>query len=160
MDRLLQLLFGDVLDVLIDRQNYVVAGVRLGCDVREPLLACIHGDEHLAGLTPEFIIECMLNAALAGVLHADRAEHLRSEISRWIKAFWFFLEVDALQLEGVDALDSFIVSFAGDPTEGLVRTAIGEDDVGVFTRNAGDQGNGCRQVFDFCRDGERRVDHD
>jgi hypothetical protein len=67
--------------------------------------------------------------------------------------------MDALQLEGVNALDSFVVGFAGDPAEGLVRSAIGEDDVGVFTRDAGNQSDGCREIFDFGRDGESGIDH-
>ena len=69
----------------------------------------------------------------------DGAQNLRRQIARGIKALRLLLEVNSLQLKRTDALDSFVVRFAGDPAESFVRAAVREDDVVVITGDASDQ---------------------
>ena len=86
------------------------------------------------GASAQLIVELVLDAALAGVFHAHRAQHLRRQIACGIKALGFFLEVNALQLERVDALDGFVVGLARHPAEVFMRSAIGQHDVVVVAR--------------------------
>ena len=71
MNRLVELFFGNVLDVFVDGQDEILARFGLGLDIGEPLFAGVDGDEHLAGLAPELLVELMLDAAQAGVFHPD-----------------------------------------------------------------------------------------
>src|SRR5690349_20061492 len=68
--------------------------------------------------------------------------------------------MNALQVEGVDALDGFVGGFASHPAEGFAGPTVGEDDVVVFSGNSGDQCDRSREIFDFSRNGKSRVDHD
>ncbi len=77
VNRLIQFFFGDVLNVLVDGEDHVGAGLRLLFDVGKPLPAGVDGDKHLSGTAAQLIVEGVLDAALAGVLHADGAHHLR-----------------------------------------------------------------------------------
>ena len=104
-DRLLQLLLRDVLNILVDRQDKILARLRLLLHVREPLPTRIHRDNHLPRLPAQLLIKSMFDAALPGILHADRSQHLRRQIARRIKPLRLFLKVNTLQAERLDALN-------------------------------------------------------
>ena len=110
------------------------------------------------GLPAQFIVELMLDAALARVFHADRTQHLRRQIARGIKPLRLFLEMNPLQLQRIDALDGLVVGLARHPAESFVRAAIREHHVVVIARDARDQRNRGRKIFDFGRHSERGID--
>ncbi len=74
-----------------------------------------------------------------------------------IKALRLFLEVNALQLQGIDAFDGLVIGLARHPAEGLVRAAVRQHDVVVITRDARDERNRGGKIFDFGGHGERGI---
>src|ERR1700721_3080775 len=96
MNRLLQFLLGNVLNILIDSQNEIFARLRLLLDVGEPLSPRIHRDGHFSGAPAQFIVERVLDAALPRVLHPYGSYLLSGKIPRRIKPLWLFLEMNAL----------------------------------------------------------------
>ena len=100
----------------------------------------------------------MLDAALAGILHADRAQHLRRQIARGIKTLRLFLEMNPLQLQRIDALDGLVVGLARHPAERLVRAAVRQHHVVVIAGDARDERNRGGKIFDFGGHGERGID--
>src|SRR5258708_527654 len=77
VNRLVQFFFSDVLNILVDSKNYILAGLWLLLYVGEPLAARIDGDKHLSGAAPQLVVELVFDSALAGIFHPDRADHLR-----------------------------------------------------------------------------------
>ncbi len=100
----------------------------------------------------------MLDAALPGIFHADRTQHLRGQIARGIKALRLFLEMNPLQLQGIDALDGLVVGLARHPAERLVRAAIRQHHVVVIAGDARDERNRRGKIFDFRGHGECGID--
>ena len=84
------------------------------------------------------------------------AEHLRGEVTGRIEALGLLLEMNALQLERIDALDSFVVGFAGDPAEGARCLASGQELPRIGPGNACDQRYGSRQIGDVGGHREQR----
>ena len=158
VNRLLKFFLGDVLDVLVDGQDKVLARVRLRLDIGEPPPFRVDRDEHLSRTSAQLVVELVLDPALTGILHANRTQHLRREIARRIKALRLLLEVNALQLQRIDALDGFVVRLARHPAERLVRAAIRQHYVVVVARDARDKGNRGRKVFDFSGHRECGID--
>ena len=66
----------------------------------EDVAARVHGGEHAARHAVELRVEFLLEAAEAVVVEADIAEHLRGDLVVGIEALKFFLEIDALHVEG------------------------------------------------------------
>ena len=90
-------------------------------------------------MSPKFLVEGMLDAALAGILHAHGSEYLRCQIARGIKALRLFLEMNALQLQGIDALNGLVVGLARHPAKRLMRAAVRQHYVVIIARNARDE---------------------
>ncbi len=65
--------------------------------------------------------------------------------------------MDALQVERLDALDGFVIGLARHPAKSFVVAAVGQHYIVVLARDARDQGNRGRQIFDFGRHGKRRI---
>ena len=126
-------------------------------NVGKPLPARVDGNEHLSCAPAQLVVERVLDAALAGVLHADGAHYLSCKIASRIEALRLFLKMDTLQVQRLDAFDGFIVGFARNPAKSFVVAAIGEDYVVVLAGDAGNQGNRRGQVFYFGGDGECRI---
>ena len=97
----------------------------------------------------QFVVELMLDAALAGILHADGADHLRRQIARRIKTLRLLLEMDALQVQRLDALDRLVIGLARHPAKSLVIAAVRQHYVVVFAGDARDQRHRRGQVFYF-----------
>ena len=95
-----------------------------------------------------------------GIFHADRTEHLRGQIARGIEALRLFLEMNALQLQGIDALDGLVVGLARHPAERLVRAAVRQHDVVVIAGDARDERNRGGKILDFGGHGECGIDQD
>ena len=123
----LEFALGDVLDVLVDGEDEIFAWLRLLFDAGEPALAGVDGDHQLAGLALKFRIELALEAAQALIFGADIAQHLGGQFALWVETLGLFLKVDALQVEGADAVGGFGVGFAGDPAKSFVGLAVGQD---------------------------------
>src|SRR5258708_3696511 len=102
----------------------------------------------------------MFDAALPGILHSHSANNLGREIARGIKALWFFLEVDTLQVQRFDAINSFVIRLARHPAERFVIPAVGQHDIAIFPGNAGDQRYRGRQILYFRRYCECRIHKD
>ena len=154
MNRLIQFLLGDVLNILVDGQDQALARFRLFLDIGEPLPARIHRDEHLPRTSPQFVIEGVFDATLPGVFHPDRSHHLRRQIACGIKALRLFLKMDALQSQRLDALDGFVIRLARHPAKRLVVAAVGQHHIVIVAGNPRNQGNGRRQVLHFRGHGE------
>src|SRR5208337_145768 len=138
---LIEFLLGDVLNVFVDGKDEVFARLRLFLDVGKPLPARVDRDEHFSSATTQFVVEFVLDAALAGILHADGSDNLRRQIARGIKTLRLFLKVDPLQVERLDALDGLVISLARHPAKSFVITAVGEDYIMILTCDSRDQGN-------------------
>src|ERR1039458_219375 len=105
-----------------------------------------------------FVVELVLDAALAGILHADRTQHLRRQIARRIKALRLLLEVNSLQLQRIDALDGLVIGLASHPAKRFVRTAIRKHDDVVVTRNARDEVHSSGKILDLSGNGKCGID--
>ena len=99
----------------------------------------------------------MLDAALAGIFHSDGTEHLRGQIACGIETLRLFLEVNALQLQGIDALDGLVAGLARHPAERFVRAAIRQHHVLVVACDAGNQRNRGGKIFNLGGDGESGI---
>ena len=149
MNCLIQFLLGNVLNILVDGQHKILARLRLLLDIRKPLPARIDRDEHLSGTPAQLIIERVFNATESGILHPNSSHHLRRQITRRIETLGLFLKMDSLQVQGLDALDGFVVGFARHPAKGLVIAAVGQHHIVIIAGNAGNQGNSSWKVFHF-----------
>ena len=159
-DRLFEFAFDDVLDLLVDGQHQIVAGLGLLLDAREPFLAGIHGNLHAARLALKRIVVFALDAAQAFVIGADVAEHLGRELSLGIEALRFFLKVDALQVQGANSINDVRVGFSRDPAESLVSPAVGQHHARVPAADARNQRDGIGQIGNLAGNGEGRIDQD
>ena len=65
MNRLIEFLLSDVLNIFVNSQDEVVSRVGLSLDIREPLAAGVDGDKHLSRAAAQFVIELVLDAALS-----------------------------------------------------------------------------------------------
>ena len=158
VNRLLKFFLSDVLDVLVDGQDKVLARVRLRLDIGEPPPFRVDRDEHLSRTSAQLVVELVLNPALAGILHPNRTQHLCGEITRGIKTLRLLLEVNSLQLQRIDAFDSFVVGLTRHPAERLVRAAVRQHYVVIIARDACDKVHRGRQVFDFSGHREGGID--
>ncbi len=84
-------------------------------------------------------------------------QHLRGQFTLGIEAFGFFLEIDATQIHGPDAVRGFSVRLARDPAEGARRFAFGQQLARVGLGNARHQGDGSGKIGHFRRYGEHRI---
>ncbi len=114
-------------------------------DRAEHMTARVHGSQNAAGNAMQAGIEFLLEAAEAVVVDADVAEYLGGDLVVWIEALKFFLEVNALEVEGADARSHFGLDAAGDPGKAV-----------AIVKALGDLLLGCLPVgrVDVCQAGE------
>ena len=98
---------GHELDVFIDGELEILAGLRILCVGADHLAAGIHGGKHAAGGAVKFGVEFAFYASEAVIVQTDVAEDLSGNLSVGIEALEFFLEVDVLHIEGVQLLRDF-----------------------------------------------------
>ncbi len=88
------------LNVFVDGELQVLAGLRLVLDRAEHMAARVHGGEHAGRDAVQLRVKFAFEAAEAVVVQADVAQHLRGDLAVGIEALEFFLEVDALHDSG------------------------------------------------------------
>ena len=93
------------LNVFVDGELEILAGLGLLRDGAEDVAAGVHGGEHAAGDAVELVVEFAFDAAETVVIETDIAEDLRGDLVVGIEALKFFLEVDALDIEGVERVE-------------------------------------------------------
>ncbi len=77
----IELAFGDVLDVLVDSEDEVVAGFGLFFNAGKTSLARVDGDHQLAGLALQLPVELALEAAETLIVGADVSENLCGQLT-------------------------------------------------------------------------------
>ena len=157
VNRLIEFLLCNVLNVLVDGQDKVFARFRLLLHVGEPLPPRIDRDEHFPGAPAQFIVEFVLDATLTGVFHANGSHDLRRQITRRIKSLRLFLKMDSLQVERLDALDGLVISLARHPAKSFVIAAVRKHYVMIFASDPRNERNRSGKVFHFGRHGESRI---
>src|SRR5581483_1832325 len=154
---LLKFAFSYVLNVLVDCQDTILAGIWLFFDTVEISPASIDLDQHPSGLAPQFFVKLALDAAQFFIVHPDIAKYLGSELALGIEALRFLFEIDFFQVQRFDAFGSFRAGFARHPVEGSGSFASRQHFAWVIFGDVGNQGNRLRQVGDFGGDGEAGV---
>ena len=71
-------------------------------------------------MSPKFLVEGMLDAALAGILHAHGSEYLRCQIARGIKALRLFARINASKVQRIEFGGDALVEAPHDPNELLI----------------------------------------
>ena len=110
-------LFGDELDVFVDREDEIVAGLGFMFGRAHHMAARVHGGVHAARLAVQAAVEFLLHTAEAVIVDADVAEDLRGDFAVGIETLEFLLEVNALEVEGFYFGCGFRAEAAGDPCE-------------------------------------------
>ncbi len=95
-------LLGHELDVLVDGELQILAGLRLVGDGTKYAAARIHGGEHAPGNAVERAIEFAFEAAETVIVDADIPQDLRGDLVVGIKALELILEINALHIEGLE----------------------------------------------------------
>src|SRR5437588_9363089 len=157
LHRRFQFPLGDILDLLVNGEDNVFAGIGLPLDLIEVLPAGIHLDQHASGLAAQLFVVFTLDATEAFVVHPDVAQHLGGEFALGVETLRLFLEVDALEIKPLDTLRNFRIGLACDPAKRARSLALGQDFARIFFRYASDEGNRLCQVRNFCGNGESRV---
>ena len=153
-----EFVFGDVLNVLVERKHDTVARFRFFFNAGKPAFACVDGNHQLAGLALQLTVELALQAAESLIVCANVAENLRRQLALGIKTFGFFLKVNALQIQRADAVNHFRIRFPRNPTKSLVGLAVSEDDAGIVIGDTGNQADSIGQVRCFRGYNEGRID--
>ena len=107
LHRRFQFALRDVLDLLVDGQDDVLARLGLLLDAAKPFAVGVHRDQHAPGLAAQFVVVLALDPAQPFVIHAHVAQHLRRQFALGIKALGFFLEINAAQIQRPDAVARF-----------------------------------------------------
>src|SRR5580692_4561512 len=94
--RLLKFALGDVLNLFVDRERDVVAGLGLLLNTAKPLLARIDRDHHAAWGTLQAVVILALYATESAIVGADVAQYLRGHFTLGVEALRLFLIVNAL----------------------------------------------------------------
>ena len=102
---LVKFLFRNVLDVLVNGEDKILAHLGLLLDVGEPLLARVDREQPGSRLAPESGIICAFNTAKPRAVHAHFADYVGRQFALGIEALRFLLEMDSLEVEVPDALD-------------------------------------------------------
>ncbi len=108
---------GHELDVFVDGEHQVAAGLGVALAGAQNFAARVHGRVHRAGRAVEFAVEFFFKAAEAVVVDANVAQHLRGELVVGIEALKLLLEVNALHVEGLHGGGDLRRDAARDPGE-------------------------------------------
>ena len=98
MHRLFEFALRNVLDILVNGEDQVLARLRSLLDAREPLLARVHRDRHLARAPAKLVVKLAFNPAQAAVVRAHVSNDLRGQFSLGIEASRFLLKVNSPQV--------------------------------------------------------------
>src|SRR5207253_1038457 len=98
-----------------------------------------------------------LNSAEAGVVHADVAEYLSGQLIFGIVAFRLFLEVNAAQVQRMNARRNLRLGFTCQPAESLVSPAAGEEFAWILLGDMRDKRNCAGGVRHLGGNSEHRV---
>ena len=120
-------LLGKELDVLVDGEDEIAAGLGVALAGAEHLAPGIDGGVHAAGHAVQLRVEFFFQTPESVVVYADVAEHLRGDLVVRIEALKLLLEVDALHVEGADAGGRIGADTAGDPGEVVSGGEAGGD---------------------------------
>ena len=92
---------GHKLNVLVDSEHEVAAGLRLALGGTKHLAPRIHGRIHQPRLPVQVAVEFFFKTAQPVVVDAHVAQHLRGDLAVGIKTLELLLEVNALHIEGL-----------------------------------------------------------
>src|SRR5579864_516915 len=147
----------DVLHLLVDSQDEILAGFGLALHSAEPLAARVHGDKHLARLAAQARLVAALDAAQAFVIETDIAQDLSRQLALRIEALGLLLEINAFKIQRANTVSRFLVDLARDPAEGARGVYAVEDLVRIVAEYLTEQGRSGGWIRNLAGDGEDGV---
>ena len=156
----LEFAFGDGLDVFVDGQDEILAGIWLLLDTSKPALAGVDGDHQTSGLALQLRIELTLEAAQSLIVGANIAEDLGGQLALGIETLGLLLKVDSLKIQRPYALGHLRIRLARYPAKRLVGPAIGEHHSRIILRDPRNQADSIGEVGRLRRHDECRIDLD
>jgi hypothetical protein len=160
-DARVQFAFGDVLQVLVDRQLNARSGRRRTLEAAERVAARVRLHHDGAGLAADLRVVGVFEAAQPLVVDPHPAEQVRRQLFVRVEALALFDEANAIQVQGGDALRLIRRDLPADVREGLpLAEPLGER-LAVFrvavAERVTDFPGRVGGVVDFRRDGIDRV---
>ena len=154
MNCLLQFPFRDVLDVLVNRQNYIVSRLGLLFHAAEPFAAGIDRNQHLSRLALQLPVVFALNPAQSFIVHSYVAENLRRQLAFRIGTPGLFLEVDAAQIHGAYTITGLSIHLARYPAKGVRCLEAGQQFPRIRIQHPSQQAGGGGLIRNFAGHGK------
>ncbi len=167
LHRMIEGILGHELNVLVDGELKILAGVGFMLDGAENMTTGVDGGEHAAGCAVKAGVEFLLETAETVVVEANVAERLRGDVAVGVEALKFLLEIEAVEVQSADMCSNFGRDTASDPGKTAATVKAFFDLVfgglGVGRIDVGEAGEGARVgglvfVFDFVGNGVDGVD--